>query len=92
MTANTTRRQELTISETIRYYSAGDEDCFFAWLKSVPGFVGVIGEGRQLHVQLAMPIEAEAVAELTALFKRYGLDPGPVKALAASEQLDQGAT
>jgi hypothetical protein len=90
MTASTTRQQELTISETIRYYSAGDEECFFAWLKSVPGFVSVIGKGRQLRVQLAMPIEAEAVAELTALFKRYGLDTGGLKALVASKNLDEG--
>jgi hypothetical protein len=74
MTPDTNRQFELTIAESIRYHSTSDEDCFFAWLKSVPGFVSVIGSGRELHIRLATPIRADTVSELAALFKRYGIN------------------
>jgi hypothetical protein len=71
---------ELIIKETIRYWSQRDEDYFFAWLKSVPGFVNVIGEGRELHVYLAPT--PDTIRELAALFKRYGLDTSVLQDLS----------
>ena len=65
---------QLESEDTIRYYSDSDEHCFFSWLKSVPGLVSVIGSGQALRVCFAPPLGADAIRELTALFKRYALD------------------
>lgn len=57
----------------MRYLSQGDEAAFFAWLKSVPGVVSVLGCGRELHIQLrSKRLSQQGLRELIALYSRYG--------------------
>lgn len=56
----------------MRYWSQGDEAAFFAWLKSVPGVVAVVGSSGELHIQLRSKHLSElGLRELIALYTRY---------------------
>jgi hypothetical protein len=57
----------------MRYLSQGDEAAFFAWLKSIPGVVAVVGSGRELKIQLrSKRLPQQGLRELIALYTRYG--------------------
>lgn len=56
----------------MRYLSHGDEAAFFAWLKSVPGVIAVVGSGRELQIQLrSKRLSQQGLRELIALYTRY---------------------
>ena len=56
----------------MRYSSQGDEAAFFAWLKSVPGVIAVVGSGRELQIQLrSKRLSQQGLRELIALYARY---------------------
>lgn len=56
----------------MRYFSQGDEAAFFAWLKSIPGVIGVVGAGHELEIQLrSKRLSQQGLLELIALYTRY---------------------
>jgi len=56
----------------MRYLSHGDEAAFFAWLKSVPGVIAVVGSSRELQIQLrSKRLSQQGLRELIALYTRY---------------------
>jgi len=66
-----------------RFFSARDEDQFFAWLKAIPGVVRVIGRADGLLVSLRSKRPSqETLRELLALHFRYRL---PMRQLAQFE-------
>lgn len=57
----------------MQYMSAGDEAAFFNWLQSIPGVVGVRGQGRELHINIkSKRLSQASLRELIALYMRYG--------------------
>jgi len=65
------------------FYSAGDELAYFSWLHSIPGVMGVEGQGRELHIQLrSKRLSDRALRELLGLYRRYG---GRMRELAQFE-------
>jgi hypothetical protein len=67
------RRREL-IATGIRYYSSGDEDAFFEWLRRI-GCVGTLwGAGPELVIPLIRRPSNSDLRELLALFRRYEVD------------------
>jgi hypothetical protein len=63
------------------FYSPGDEDAMFAWLKSLKCVGRVHGEMRNLHIELAHRPNAAELREFIGLFLRYRLDMTPLAAL-----------
>jgi len=56
------------------YWSSGDEDAFFYWLERIPGVTKVTGELRDQIVHFSRKPSRRAQAELSALFRRYGIE------------------
>jgi len=68
------------------YFSPGDEDAFFRWLKSIPNVATVVGEGYDLLITLHhrnMP--EDDLRELIGLFTRYQLDMTLLAQFASDE-------
>jgi hypothetical protein len=66
------------------FYSPGDEQAFFTWLKRMRAVAGVSNRGRDLQIQLrAGKISPDELREFRALFHRYGLDTTDLGALGA---------
>ena len=62
------------------FYSAFDEALLFAWLESIPGVKGVVGQGRHLIVTLrSNRLSRASLTELLALHRRYEI---PMRELA----------
>ena len=54
--------------------SQGDEDSFFCWLYSIPGYVTCRGVGTELFIHFSLKdVTRTGLRELVALFKRYGV-------------------
>jgi len=65
---------EILLPPGIWYYSARDEDLFFAWLTSIPGVVNVVGTPGGLRVMLrSRRLSQAARREFRALCRRYGV-------------------
>jgi hypothetical protein len=63
------------VAEAVRYYSKGDEDCFFAWLQKIDAVKKFEGSGTSLFIECSPPpISDESLRELRALFRRYGVE------------------
>ena len=62
------------------YFSQGDENAFFNWLRTIKCVEGVGGEGWDLHITLARPPGNADLRELIALFFRFGVN---MRSLAA---------
>ena len=56
------------------FFSQGDEALFFYGLEQLPGFISVVGRGRELTVALGDDREG-AIRELLVLFRRWQIDP-----------------
>ena len=57
---------------TMNWYSMGDEESFFRWLYSIPGYLTCKGKGNVLFVWFSKEeITTETVVELVSLFSRY---------------------
>src|SRR5688572_19361248 len=66
----------ITVEEPY-FFSHGDEDQFFAWLKSIPAVREVEGTPIGLDVVVKRRrLSSNDLRELIALFHRYGLDSG----------------
>ncbi|NNM65014.1 MAG: hypothetical protein HKL99_10450 [Burkholderiales bacterium] len=74
MTTNDTGTVELE-ARSIRFYSAGDEDAFFRWLRSLPCIARYYGVGPTLRI-LVVPhlVDEGMLRELLAMFRRYSVD------------------
>lgn len=59
----------------VAFFSQGDEEAFFNWLKSLPCVVHIEGRGLTLYIRINSPaVDDEGLRELIALFYRYGID------------------
>ncbi|WP_210347630.1 hypothetical protein [Bradyrhizobium diazoefficiens] len=65
---------KIVISEPVPFFSDGDEDSFFHWLKSIDAVKDFAGSPRGLEVELEDPVEDVSLGELIGLLTRYGLD------------------
>ena len=68
-----------------RWFSDGDEDYFFAWLKSVDQVKHYAGGPRGLVVTLAEPVDDPNLRELIGLMRRYDLDMKWLRQLRTKE-------
>ncbi|WP_116811993.1 hypothetical protein [Steroidobacter cummioxidans] len=63
------------VATSVWYFSQGDEDSFFSWLKSIQCVSGVHGAGRDLFIEISTTNVSNAdLIELIALFYRYDVD------------------
>ncbi|UWU74882.1 hypothetical protein N2603_33255 [Bradyrhizobium huanghuaihaiense] len=65
---------KIAIREPAPFFSNGDEDSFFHWLKSIDAVKDFVGSPRGLEVTLEDPVEDLSLRELIGLLTRYGLD------------------
>jgi len=79
-----TETLELTIPQPAKFYSAGDEEAFFAWLKSTPGIKEVVGTPEGLVLTITTPVQRAALYELIALLTRFGIDIEVLKVLVTA--------
>lgn len=64
------------------FYSPGDEQAFFGWLKKIRAVSEVRGRSHDLHIGLRSGrISPDELREFRALFHRYGLDTSDLEAL-----------
>jgi hypothetical protein len=64
------------------YWSTGDEDAFFHWLKSIKAVRSSRGVGTSLELTFARrKISAHDLRELYGLCRRYGVDVEPLEQL-----------
>jgi hypothetical protein len=64
---------ELEASD-VRFFSEGDEEAFFAWLKKLPFVEHYEGRGRVLYISVnLLAIDESGLREILALFRRYGV-------------------
>jgi len=71
------------VATDVTYFSQGDENVFFGWLKNIPCVDDVRGVGRDLRIEVAGQNVADSdLRELVALFARYEINS---KQLAAFE-------
>ena len=63
-----------------RYFSLGDEDAFFNWLRTIKCVKDFGGVGWDLHITLPRPPGNADLRELIALFFRYRVN---MRSLAA---------
>ena len=62
------------VAADVHYYSSGDEDAFFQWLRSIPCITDFKGAGRELFISLSREPNDDELRELIALVYRYGVD------------------
>jgi hypothetical protein len=67
------------------FFAAADEDCFFRWLASLPGYKDIRGVGTTLELTLDDPIASDAVVQLLVIFRRWLIDVTPLLPLRSSE-------
>ncbi|TRL30317.1 hypothetical protein FM996_17245 [Methylosinus sporium] len=65
---------KIIIGEPIPFFSNGDEDSFFYWLKSIDAVQGFVGCPSGLEITLTDPVDEHSLRELIGLATRYGLD------------------
>lgn len=65
---------KITIREPVPYFSEGDEDSFFHWLKSIDAVEDFVGTPKGLEITLTEPVDDFSLRELIGLLRRYGLD------------------
>ncbi len=68
--------------ESTTYWSSGDEDAHFAWMKTIAGVRGLRGEGRKLFLDIDQSaLTDESLRELRAVYRRYGGDLSQLEVL-----------
>jgi len=65
---------KVIIREPVPFFSEGDEDYFFEWLKSITAVKDLVGCTRGLELTLADHVDDPSLRELIGLMTRYGLD------------------
>ena len=71
--------------EPVPFYSDGDEDCFFGWLKSIEAVQDFERVRGGLELTLTDPVHDFCLRELLGLTMRYGLDMKWLRALRTPE-------
>ena len=56
------------------YYCEADEAGFFDLMYSLPEYVEVIGQGRELILRLKEPVSYESSIQLLTMFLRWDID------------------
>ena len=73
-------------AENVRYYSNGDEDAFFAWLKSIDCVTDYYGELRTLYIEVDPDkVDLIQIRELIGLFHRYKISKAQLAQLEKEE-------
>ncbi|MGY4516913.1 hypothetical protein [Lysobacter sp. HA18] len=73
----------------VQFLSAGDENSFFGWAKSIPAVAEVWGERDEIILSLrAAPVDDDSLRELAGLLYRYEV---PMSQLAGLESADNSA-
>ncbi|MDL5364321.1 hypothetical protein QSH18_01745 [Xanthomonas sp. NCPPB 2654] len=67
------------------FFAPEDEEQFFGWLGSLPEYKDIRGKGTTLDLELAHPISADTVRQLLVLFRRWCVDPDPLRPLWSPE-------
>ena len=67
------------------FFAPADEDCFFRWLASLPGYKDIRGAGTTLELTLDDPVEPDTVLQLLVIFRRWLIDISPLLSLRSSE-------
>jgi len=67
------------------FFAVADEDCFFRWLGSLPGYKGIRGSGTTLELTLDGPVEPDTVLQLLVIFRRWLIDVTPLLPLRSPE-------
>lgn len=75
----------ILICEPATFYCESDEECFFGWLKSIPGMKNVTGTPGGLELDIEEPIDKLSFYELVGLMTRYGLDRKALLPLCAKQ-------
>ena len=65
---------KFVIQEPVPFFSDGDEDCFFQWLKSIDAVKDFFRCPSGLEITLTEPVDDPNLRELIGLMTRYGLD------------------
>lgn len=74
------------IARRVRFYSAQDEDNFFAWLNGLDAIKSVSGEGDGIVIECDMAqMTEQCLRELIALFYRYGVETKQLDVFLTSE-------
>ena len=71
------KAQKVLIADSVRFYSACDEDLFFAWIGKIPCISKCEGKGVELFLTVDRDrVEDGCLREMLALFLRYEVDMG----------------
>lgn len=63
------------VAKDVWYYSPGDENAFFAWLRGLHSVLNVCGVGSELQIVVRdNPIPDDELRELIAVFFRYEIE------------------
>jgi hypothetical protein len=65
---------KVVIRGPTRFFSTGDEDSFFHWLRSIAAVKNVVGCRTDLEITLVDPVDDCSLRELIGLTTRYGLE------------------
>ena len=76
----------IVIPEPAPFYSPHDEDVFFEWLYTLPGFIQVVRELDGLHLTVKS-FNKNIILELIAAMTRYNLDMRCLATLCNSKTL-----
>jgi hypothetical protein len=79
---------KIVIQEPVPFFSDGDEDCFFQWLKSIDAVKDFVRCPGGLEITLTEPVDDPSLRELIGLTTRYGLDMKCLRNLRT--QLNEG--
>ena len=73
-------------AENVRYYSNGDEDAFFEWLKSIKCVTNYYGVLRTLYIEVdPEKVDLIQIRELIGLFQRYKISKTQLAQLEKEE-------
>jgi len=67
------------------FFAAADEEYFFRWLASLPGYKDIRGTGTILDLTLDEPIASDAVLQLLVILRRWRIDITPLMPLRSPE-------
>ena len=70
------------------FYCQEDEAAFFNWVQSLPEYVDLVGNVRDLHLSLKEPVSEESVIQLLTVFSRWGIESKALKKMKSKENQD----
>lgn len=79
------KTMKIVIKEPVLFFSDGDEDFFFEWLKSIEAVKNFVRVPRGLEITLTDPVHDFCLRELLGLTMRYGPEMKWLKVLQTPE-------